>query len=325
MKKSLWLLLFVLGPVYAAAPPVTVHAVVPRAVSYRPAIRVFARVHGPDHVLVRAPYDAVMGPLPVAPGTRVAAGTVVARLLPTSLAATIRALQAQAAAAKTAYEQARVLARQGLVTPARAHSLRAQWQAHRAAWFAASVRLARGVVRAPFAGNVRYRAAPGAWLARGAPAVQVAGAGGLYETCAVTVHAAALLYAGARARLAPGTGQADATGRVYALGTRLDRLSLVRVYVRGLATDLRPGQVVWLTLFGHRRPAFAVPRAALLMHHGQPEIYVVHAGYAQAVPVTVGHIGVHDAYLTGHWAPGARVIVSHVARIRSHTRVQVAP
>ncbi|WP_287800477.1 efflux RND transporter periplasmic adaptor subunit [Acidiphilium sp.] len=321
MRRALWGLLLVPGLAWAAA-PLVVHVAPAERVSYRPAIPVFARVHGPEHTMIQAPYDAVMGPLLVAPGTLVAAGTVVARLLPMSLAGTVRALQAQAQAAHTAYEQGRILARQGLVTPAHARSLRARWQADVAALRADSARLARGAVRAPFAGTVRYAAAPGAWLARGAEVVAIGGAGGLYETCALTVREADVLSVGARAVLA-GAGRTGA-GRVYALAARVDGLGLVRAYVRGLRVPVRPGQVVRLVLFGRRRTAIAVPRAALVVRHGRPRVYVVRGGRARPVPVAVARVGARRVFLAGALARGAEVIDSGVARLRAGAAVRAA-
>ena len=101
MRRSLWGLLLVPGLAWAA--PMVVHVVRAARGTYRPAFPVFARVHGPLHTTIKAPYDAIMGPLPVAPGSMVAAGAVIARLRPLSLAVTVRALRAEAAAAHTAY------------------------------------------------------------------------------------------------------------------------------------------------------------------------------------------------------------------------------
>ncbi len=321
VRSAFWGLLFVPGLAFGAAPP-TVHVARAARATYRPAIPVFARVRGPEHAMVQAPYDAIMGPLPVAPGSTVASGAIVARLLPMSLAATVRALQAQARAAHIAYEQAQVLARQGLVTPAHARSLQARWQADAAAWQAAGRRLALGTVRAPFAGTVRYTAAPGAWLTRGADVVTIGGAGGVYERCALTVREADRLYVGARAVIAA-HGSMRPAGRVYALAARADRLGFVRAYVRGLHRPLRPGQILRLTLLGHRQDAIAVPRSALMVRHGRARLYVLKGGRAQAVPVKVLRIDARRVFVAGAVDRGAPVIVSGVARLRAGVAVRV--
>lgn len=320
MRRAVWGLLFVSGLAWAAA-PLSVHVARAARGTYRPAFPAFARVHGPEQATVQAPYEAVMGPLPVAPGSLVGAGVIIARLLPMSLAATVRALQAQALAARTAYEQAQVLARQGLVTPAHARLLRARWQTDVASLRAQGARLARGVVRAPFAGTVRYLAAPGARLDRGAAVVAIGGAQGAYETCALTAGEADRLYVGARVRIAGG-GASQPAGHVYAVAARADRLGLVRAYVRGLHKPLRPGQVLRLVLFGHRRPAIAVPRSALMVRHGRARLYVLRQGRAHAVPVKVIHMGLRRVFVAGPVARGAWVIDSKVARLRDGTAVR---
>ena len=323
MRRALQALLLVPGIAWAAA-PLPVHATHAQRASYRPATPVFARVHGPEHAVIQTPYDAVMGPLVVAPGTAVAAGTVIARLLPMSLAGTVRALEAQTEAARTTYEQARVLAHQGLVTPAHARGLKARWQADVATLRADSVRLARGTVRAPFAGTVRYRAAPGVLLARGADVVAIGGAGGLYATCSLTEREADRLYIGARVRRLVNHGRARTfAGRVYALSARADDLGLVRVYVHGVGERLRPGQVVRLDILGHRRMAMMVPRAALLVRHGQARVYIVAKGRARPVVVTILRMGAHRVFVAGGLARGAFVIDTGVARLRAGVSVRI--
>lgn len=318
MKGGVWGLLLASSVAYGH--PLLVHATRAQSASYRPAITVFGRAHGPDRTVVQAPYDALMGPYVVAPGSRVPTGAVIARLLPTSLAATVRAFNVRVQAARIAYRQGQVLAHQGLITAAHEQSLKAAWQADNAAFLAAARRLARGVVRAPFAGIVRYRAAPGAWLIRGTDVVAVAGRGGLYETAALTVHDADRLFVGARARLAGRPASPD--GRVYALAERVDRLGLVRAYVRGLKSPLRPGEVVRLVLLGHRVQALSVPRHALVIRHARARVYLLKAGHAQPVTVQVLHLGVHRAFIKAGFARGAWVIDSHVARLRAGTMVR---
>ncbi len=323
VRRALQALLLLPGIAWAAA-PLSVHVARAHRASYRPAIQAFARVHGSEHAVIQAPYDAVMGPFVVAPGTLVAAGTVIARLLPMSLAGTVRALEAQTEAARTVYEQARVLARQGLVTPAHARGLKARWQADAAALQADGARLARGTVRAPFAGTVRYRAAPGVLLARGANVVAIGGAGGLYETCSLTMREADRLYVGARVRRVVDHGRAMApAGRVYAIGARLDDLGLVRAYVRGIGGRLRPGQVLRLVLLGHRRTAIAIPRTALLVRHGRSRVYVVRGGRAQPAAVTIAQLGVHRVFVAGGLARGALVIDTGAARMRAGLAVRI--
>lgn len=298
-----------------------VHVVSLQKALFRPSITAFGRVHGPDHVMLRAPYDALMGPLVYGPGTDVAAGAVIAHLLPLSLAASTRALTAKVAADKAAYEQARVLVRQGLMTPARGQQLRAAWGQAQATLMAASARLALGVVRAPFSGTLSYRVAPGAWLARGADVADVAGRADLYETAALTLREADRLAVGARVTMG-GAAQGRA-GHIYAIARSVDRLGLLPAYIRGLPGRLRPGQVVKLVLWGHKVQAYALPRAALVARQAKPAIFVVRDGRALRVPVVIIHLGIKRAFIANSLAPGTSVVVSGAARLRPGTPVQV--
>ena len=308
----------------ACAQPLLVRVVAPVATSFRPTIVAFGRVHGPNHTVLQAPYDALMGPLLVAPGSSVSSGTIIVRLLPLSLAGKVRALNTRVLAAKTAYQQGRLLAHQGLITPARARALRAVWRADVETLLADTARLARGVVRAPFAGTVRYRAAPGVWLTRGALVADIAGRGGLYETADLTVHQADQLFVGAQASLHARSDRG--AGRMYALAERVDSLGLVRAYVRGITAPLRPGQVVRLTLWGHRIPALALPRAALIVRHAKPWVYVLQADHAKPVAVVVEHLGRHQVFVApSSLARKGLVIDSGVARLHAGTAVLVSP
>lgn len=325
MKHLLYVGILFSSPVLAH--PLLVTTAPVRAGMFRPEITAFGRVHGPDRVTVQAPYAALMGPLVVSPGRDVAAGAVIARLIPARLAGVVRAQEARVAAARAAYEQSTVLARQGLMTPARARSLKAVWQSADAVWVAETRRLARGVVRAPFAGTVRYATAPGAWLVRGANVAEIGGASGLYETVALTVRDADKMFRGAlvtRIRATQGDSSSGG-GRIYALAARLDRLGLVRAYVRGLKGPLRPGQILTLRLYGHRQKALAVPRAAVLVSHAQARVYVIADGRARAVPVVVRSSRAQRVWVTGPLADGASVISSGITRLRAGTPVRVRP
>ena len=321
MRRLCWGLLVFSG--MACAHPILVRVAPVIATSFRPTLVVFGRIHGSDQTVLQAPYDALMGPLLVAPGSYVQAGAIIVRLLPLRLAGTVRALNARVQAAKTAYRQGQILARQGVITPARVHALRAAWRTDVEALLADTARLARGVVRAPFAGTVRYRAAPGAWLNRGALVADIAGRGGLYGTADLTLSQAAQVFVGARAQVI-GKYASDA-GHVYALAARVDSLGLVRAYIHGLNASLRPGQVVRLTLSGHRRQALAVPRKALIVRHASPWVYVVKAGHAQPVAVVIVRLSAHRAFVTAPSLRGASVIDSEVSRLRAGTTVQVSP
>jgi len=305
----------------ASAHAVVVHAAPARAGVYHPSVVVFARIHGPDHVVLKAPYDALMGPRLVPPGSQVTSGEIVARLVPASLAGTVRAQQARVRAAYVAYREAEVLVGQHLMTAARAGASKALWQADRATLAADTMRLARGVVRAPFAGTVRYQVAPGAWLTRGTEVASVAGVGHLYAVARLSSREAREVFVGSRA-FDPSSG-VDQGGRVYALATTLDHLGLVRAYVRGLKGLFRPGQVLSLTLLGHVVHGLAVPRAALLVSAAKPRVYIVASGRAQPVAVLIEHLGARYAWVQGHFGLHALVIDSHVSRLRAGESVRV--
>ncbi len=312
MKRAGTLVFALLATGSAAATPLTVHVVAAARAAYRPAVTVLGRLHGAQHLVLRAPYTALMGRWLVPMGTQAARGTLLARLWPVSQGRTVAALRAQAEAAASSLRNGRVLARQGLISGARLRSLEAAVARARAALASARVRLGHGFLRAPFAGTVRYLATPGSWLTPNEPVGTVDGSGHRYGTAELTQAQARAVGVGAPVRIA---GQAGAPGRLYAFGAHLDQAGLVTAYMDGLATAKRPGSVLRLDILGRPRRAWRLPQTALVLHDGRPQIFRLVGNRAEPLAVRLRARRNGFVYVSGALHPGMRVVADHAARL----------
>ncbi len=306
----------------ADATPLTVHVAAVIRSTYRPEVTVLGRLHGADRLALRAPYTALMGQWLTPMGAQVAADTVLARLWPVTQAHTVTALRAEEEAAATSLRQGQTLAKQGLISATRLRALQAALARARAVLAGARMRLAHGVLRAPFAGTVRYAVTAGAWLTPGEVVGTLNGTGHRYCTAALTERAARLLGTGARVRLA---GHAHAAGRLYAFGAHLDRMGLVTAYIHGLPTHRRPGAVLRLHILGRPRRAWSVPQNALILADDQPRVFRLANGHVTPIPVTLCARYAGRAYVTGALRAGMRIVTAPVARLVAGLAVRVAP
>ena len=321
VPSLLGLLLLAAGSAACAA-PLAVHVAALTRGGYRPAVTVLGRLHGAPPLALRAPYTALMGQWLAPLGMRVAAGTVLARLWPVTQAHTVAALRAQDEAAATRVRQGLVLARQGLISRARLRVLQAAAARARADLAGARTRLAHGVLRAPFAGTVRYAVAPGTWLTPGQTVGQLDGTGPMYCTAALTEAAAHAVGTGAAVRLA---GHAHARGHLYAFGAHLDDMGLVTAYIAGLPTRRRPGAVLRLEILGPPHRAWRLPQSALILADGRPQVFRLAGDHVEPVFVTILARADGRAYVAGALRAGMRIVTDHVSRLAPGVTVRVAP
>lgn len=300
--------------------PVTTSPVVQRP--YRLEVTALAEARSADHLMIEAPFSGVMAPLPVFPGTAVRRGTIIARVLPLRLAAEVEAATADLRSARRAYRQTEVLARDGLVTAAQLDAAGARMEHARAALQGLEARLARGVVRAPFAGTIRYQVPAGAWVGPGMAIAKLSGTGGLYLTARLTPDTAVQLKPGMPVRIA---ARGDHwPGRIYGVAQRAGHGGLVAVYVR-CACTLLAGEFARLTVRAGSQPGMAVPARAVVMNAGKATVFRVVHGQAQPVSVTILHATRRWAWITGALSVGDAVIVAGAGTVRGGTPVAERP
>jgi membrane fusion protein, heavy metal efflux system len=250
---------------------------------------------------VGAPLAGIVEAVHVAPGAQVGAGRALATLRSTegaALRASADAARAEAEAANAAYRrevrlfEERVTARQDLEA-ARAANLKAAANLRAANAQIAAVGApavnGRLVVRAPIAGTVTtLAAAPGAFLAQGAPVAQVANQGRVELVFDAPAAASQAIRIGAEIRATTADGR-----EVPAIVTAvLPNAADAGAQVRARATGFVPpaGTPVSGRLLTGAGGQLAVPSDAVQTVEGRPVVFIAEGRGFRARPVVPGRI-----------------------------------
>ncbi len=183
-------------------------------------------------------------------------------------------------------------------------------------------RLARGAVRAPFGGTVRYPVPAGAWVSPGEVIATLSGTGGLYLTARLAPGVALQLRPGNPVRIAA-RGK-HWSGQVYGIARRAGSGGLVAVYVR-CGCSLLAGEFARLSARASGRPGLAVPAPAVVMDADTASVFQVVHGRARQVRVTILHSTPRWVWIGGALTAGDQIIVSGAATVRAGTRVAPQP
>ena len=167
------LLLAVCGAARAAVPVQT--APVERSL-WRPRVRAIARVRSVNHVILGAPLSGRVWE-PGRPVGQVPAGTLLARITPPGLQASLQAARTQLRLAQINVQRNSTLYHDGVVSLEVLQSSRATEKQMQAQALALQGQLANQVIRAPFAGLLNYQVPSGAVVSAGTPIVTLDGRG----------------------------------------------------------------------------------------------------------------------------------------------------
>ncbi len=252
----------------------------------------------------------------------VAAGTIIARDVPPALHDRIAAARAAVTEAGAAEKRARDLVAQRL-RPALALAQRDLAQA-RARLAGLRRDAAQQVIRAPFAGTLRYLVAPGTFVPGGTSIAILDGRGRPWIDLRLPPQAVRRLRPGMAARITADGW--SGTGRVAAIGTDARPLGLVSVRVAlPRRNPLLPGQWVRVRLLRTGPPAATVPAGSVVMRQGRDLVFVLNGDTVRGVPVRVLAERHGSAWLAGPLHPGDRVAVAHAARLTGGASVILRP
>lgn len=252
----------------------------------------------------------------------VAAGTVIARNVPPTLQSSIARVRTDLAIDRAAYGRTQQLVAEHLRTQialdqARRTVVRAKEQLD-----GLRQKAAQEVIRAPFAGALRYLISPGTVVYKGTAIATLSGRATPWVDVHVPPERARGVHVGERARIA--ATDWSGAGRVLSVGRDARPLGLVRVRV-GLseANPLLPGQWVWVRLVRRGPLAPTVADSAVVMRHGRSMVFVLRDGVANKVPVRVLVEQNGRAWLSGPLHAGDQVAVTHAARLVEGSRVTI--
>ena len=209
-----------------------------------------------------------------------------------------RAERDEAAAAVRASERNRPriieLASKQLISRSAADEALAQSEINNARLASARARLAKTQIRAPFAGVVGLRQVSlGDYVNAGQSLVELVRLDSLEVEFAVPESYAARMAAGQSVSVTVDAFPGETfTGTVSAVAPSVDlagRSIAVRARLANAERKLRPGQFAQVTLsLDTAAPVLRVPEQAIWPNGDQKMVYVVKAGKAELVPVTLG-------------------------------------
>ncbi len=310
-----------ISPAARAAVPVQTSPV--QRSPWRNVVRVIARVRSVNHVTLSAPLSGRVWE-PQRPVGAVRAGTLLARITPPGLQASLQAARTQLRLARINVQRNQVLYHDGVVSLQVLQGTRATEKQMQAQEKALEGQLDNQAIRAPFAGILNYQVPSGAVVSSGTPVVTLDGRGTPWiEALVSPMSAMRLPSAGSvQIRFAGWSG----TGRIHSIGHSARQSGLVAVYVTPAAdAPLLPGEWVHLRFFERSTPAFAVPLPAVVMQGAKALVFRDRAGHALAVPVTVlGSRGAR-AWIKGALRAGEPVVVRGAGRLADGTPLLVKP
>jgi RND family efflux transporter MFP subunit len=269
-------------------------------------------------------------------GDTVRAGTVLARLDPTSLAAASDSARAEAARAEADYQRLAGLYAKGWVTAPRVETARAAAAAAQARVRQAGFDVGLATIRAPSSGVVLRRPAePGQIAQPGQTVIEIGEvASGFVFDLPMADSDLAQLRVGAPAEVrVPALGAGSMAASVAEIGARgadgtgTFRVRLALAPVAGLRSGLI-GEAV-LRLPGSGAVAtVSVPTTAVFSaraDEGFVYAYDKAAGRVRLRQVALGPLGDDNLVITGGLVAGDRVVTSGPDRLRDGMRVRVQP
>ena len=290
---------------------------------WRQPLHVIARVRSVNHVTLGAPLSGRVWE-PRRPVGEVRAGTLLARITPPGLQASLQAARTQLRLAHINVQRNQVLYRDGVVSLQTLQSSRATEKQMQAQAQALQGQLADQAIRAPFAGILDYQVPGGAVVGAGTPIVTLDGRGTPWIEALVSPMTAMHLTPAqpVRIRFESWSG----SGRVHSVGHSARQSGLVAVYVTPPPhAPLLPGEWVHLSFDAPPAPALVVPLPAVVMRGSAAMVFRERAGRALRVPVTV--LGTRDgrAWVEGALRAGEPVVVRGAGRIANGTPLLTAP
>ena len=249
----------------------------------------------------------------------IAAGAVVARNVPAQLQTSLSSARAALAYADAAYARTRQMEAAKLRTTLALDQARRNLAQARTKLAGLQREATQQVIRAPIAGTLHYRVAPGTVVYRGGVIATISGRATPWIDARVTPGQAREIALSETAAI---TGDGwRGTGRVVSVGQDARPYGLVRVRLGLPATNpLVPGEWVRLRFDRPGPAALAVPRQALLRRGGALLVFALRAGRMVPIPVRLRGEADGTAWIAGALRPGEKVAIVHVTRLAAAAR-----
>lgn len=270
---------------------------------------------GPDagQTLI-APTDAIIARIDTPLGSRVNKGQMIAHLSPApAISLDLQKAETDARTADAAYERAKRLRRDGLVSDADVETARAAASSANATRSNLQARASALVLRAPLEGDItEIRGKVGDQVQAGAVVAVVAQADKLRARFGADPKIARTLTTGRPVRIRSADGVTSVTAEVTSVGASVDpQTRLVWLYADLPAkSPFAVGETLIAEVAAsEEEQALLVPYTTLLDDGGQPYLFVVTDGVAHRRDVVVGPVNHDKAAIRDGVRLGEQVIV----------------
>lgn len=275
-----------------------------------------------------APIEAIVSRIAAPVGTPVRRGQLIIALAASpSTQAQIARLSADARTAQLAYERARRLRADGLVSDAEVETARAAAQGAQASRSALSAQSGQLSLRAPGAGFVQSIAtSPGNLIAAGTTVATIGRVGDLRARFGIDPALVGRLSRNAGVRLKPSGGSQAITVPILSVDPTVDPLTrLASIYVQvPAAFGTGAGQPLAGEVTLEQSVASPiVPYAAVLDEGGQPYVFVVAKGVARRRDVELGASDGRSIAVTKGIRAGDMVVTAGGTALEDGSKVRV--
>jgi membrane fusion protein (multidrug efflux system) len=285
----------------------------------------------PQQTTIAAEVAGTLVALEVPEGRRVEAGQVLARLDDDTARAALAVARARIDNARDRLARIQPLHAQGVASQQALDDAKSEFEAATGAHDEAATRLAKHVIRAPFAGVVGLRQANvGQYVEAGDPIVEITPLHALELRFAVPQRHVGEVAVGQTVLGVVGRCEHRFQGVVSAVDPRVDpetRMVGLRAQVSGSDGALVPGMAVRVRLLvGEIPDAIVVPQEAVVRQGTKHYVFTVDGeGKVAQSEVALGEFFVDGVHLVSGVAPGALVVTAGHQKLRPGAVVQAQP
>jgi membrane fusion protein (multidrug efflux system) len=315
----------------AASGPIAVEAATARKATAMTSIRAIGSLTSDESVQISSEIAGRIAEISFEEGETVEAGAVLVRLDDALAKAELADAQARFELASANNQRASQLSRSGNVTEKAIDEATASLAIARAALELQKVRLAKHVIRAPFAGRVGLRrVSPGSYLAVASPIVNLEKTDRLKVDFKLPeVYLSSLAIGQTVDMTVDAMPGRTFEGTIYAIDPQVDvngRALRLRAWTPNPDYALRPGLFVRIDVRGAQsREVIMIPESAVVPKAGETFAFRIENGRAVEARIRLGARKGEEVEVLEGLEPDVLVVVAGQQKLRSGSQVEIVP
>jgi membrane fusion protein (multidrug efflux system) len=315
----------------AASGPIAVEAATARKATAMTSIRAIGSLTSDESVQISSEIAGRIAEISFEEGETVEAGAVLVRLDDALAKAELADAQARFELASANNQRASQLSRSGNVTEKAIDEATASLAIARAALELQKVRLAKHVIRAPFAGRVGLRrVSPGSYLAVASPIVNLEKTDRLKVDFKLPeVYLSSLAIGQTVDMTVDAMPGRTFEGTIYAIDPQVDvngRALRLRAWTPNPDYALRPGLFVRIDVRGAQsREVIMIPESAVVPKAGETFAFRIENGRAVEARIKLGARKGEEVEVLEGLEPDVLVVVAGQQKLRSGSQVEIVP